>query len=362
MDEKKQTTEDQKALQVKIQNQLETLSKEDQLLFGLYASENQGPKMRIPEIRVNYDEDNGVRGGFIAISYEEGEAGGAPKKVINFLDTTIEITIMRTRFKFGYFDQDKGEKGMEAYGTPEMDGYDAEVNLYDNEEKKIIFTGPYKAFKKYISETYPDPRLEQKGFAGSIIKHTEILYVELEGKIHRMYLSKTARDNYWKYKEDINGVPTFAFKTKLTTTKEKSGSITYFPILFEKTTDNELGKYIHLRKKLDEDLKVFDTVRENLKEGADENTVKIGNPEEEIVKKYKLNLGADFKNPACPKCNATTVLRDSFKGPFFGCANFPNCKGTIKLEDVISKTETLPIVNVDEEEKKDDINVENIPF
>jgi len=370
---------EQTALKVRIQNQVEALSEEEKLLFNIYAGENQNVKMGVPEIRINYDEDNGERGSFIAIDYEDKDDAGNPKKRITFLAPEIEVTIMRTRFKFGFFDQDKGEKGMELYGTPEMDSYNEKVNLWDNEQKKIIFTGQYKAFKNYINETYPDPRLVAKGFAGSIIKHTEILYVEYEGKIHRMYLSKTARDNYWAYKEEIKGVPTFAFKTKLTTSKEKSGSITYFPIHFEKVGENEIKKYILLRKKLDESVKIFDEFRENLKGEVDSNTIKGEDPDQIIIKKYKLNFGENFKNPICPDCGANTILRDSFKGPFFGCSTFPDCKGIVKLEDVIeqAKEGEDPVIDLDKEEEKeetkntassevikdkDDIDIEKIPF
>ena len=366
----------QKALQVRIQNQVEALSDEEKMLFNMYAGENQNVKMGIPEIRVNYDEDNGERGEFIAIDYEDTDESGNPKKRIISIGETIDITIMRTRFKFGYFDQDKGEKGMELYGTPEMDGYNEEVSLWDNEQRKVIFTGQYRSFKKYISETYPDPRLEAKGFDSSIIKHTEILYVEYKGKIYRTYLSKTARDNYWEYKDKIKGVPTFAFITKLTTSKEKSGSITYFPIHFEKVGENNIKKYILLRKQLDANIKIFDEFRENLKNEADSDTIKGEDPEQIIIKKYKLNFGKDFENPICPKCGAITILRDSFKGPFFGCSKFPDCESIVKLEDVMGKTiKSMPIINVDDNKKEetekpasaeidseDDIKVEDIPF
>ncbi len=361
--------EEQVALQVKIQSQVKALSEEDKMLFNLYAGESQTVKMSIPELRINYDEDNGIRGGFLTIDYSEKDENGNPKKTITYLeDKEIELTILRTRFKFGFFDESKGEKGMELYGTPEMDDYEGNVNLWDNEQKKVIFEGQYKAFKNYINETYPDPRLVQKGFKGSIIKHTEILYVEYDNKLYRMYLSKTGRDNYWKYKEVIKGVPTFAFTTKLHTTKEKNGQITFFPLFFDKTGDNDIKKYIHLRKKLDKDLEVFDKIRESSKT-PDKDTVKGESSTETIIKKYKLDFGEDFVAPICSECGETTVLRDSFKGPFFGCSAYPECKNIVKLEDVMS-TEKLPVIevaseeanSVDTEEKEGEIKVEDIPF
>ena len=358
---------DRLALQVKVTAQVATLTDEEKMLFNIYASEGQGPKISVPEIRINYDEDKGVPGGFLVIDNEMDESGNPIKKTTYVADE-IEVTIMRTRFKYGFYDQDIGEKGMETLGTPEMDDYNGEVSLWDNQEKKVIFNGPYKSFKTYIQTNFPDARLEKKGFKGSTIKHTEILYVEYNKKIYRMYLSKTGRDGYWKYKEVIKGVPTFAFKSKLTTTKEKNGTVVYFPLSFEKTSDNQLKEYIELRKKLDEDLATFDKVREGVKGDMDENTVQGEDPEKTIIKKYSLPIEDTFVNPVCPTCNSQTVLRDSFKGPFFGCSDFPNCKGTVKLEDVINKEE-VPTINVEEETvspseeaTEDDIKVEDVPF
>ena len=371
-------------LQTQINAQVQALTKEEKMLFKVYAGEGQGVKMSIPELRVNQDEDRGERGKFFLLVYEPDEAGNMQKKNV-FLDSTVDVVIMRTRFKFGYYDQDAGEKGMELYGTPELDGYDGEVSLWNNLEKKVIFTGQYKAFKQYIHENFPDPKLEAKGFKGSIIKHTEILYIELNGKIHRMYLSKTARDKYWKYKEEIKGVPTFAYKTRLTTVKEKSVSNSYYSIQFEKVGETELKKYIHLRRQLDEDLQVFDEVRKNVKGDIDKDTVKGGNPEDEVKKKWNLVFPENFVKPNCPKCNIPMILRDSFKGPFFGCSDFPNCKEIVKVEDALGNPEALPTINVEDtgekentasataplpeatpEEKPDpnpdEVNSDNIPF
>ena len=348
------------ALQAGIQTQLEALSDEEKMLFKVYGNENQEVKAGIPEIRTIYDDTKGVKGNFMQIITEPDDKGVIQKKFVD-IGAEIEVTIMRTRFKFGYFDESQGKNGMETLGTPELDDYKSEVNLWNNVEKRIIFTGQYKSFKNYINENYPDPRLAGKGYEGSTIKHTEILYVEFNGIIHRMYLSKSARDNYWKYKDTIKGVPTFAYVTKLSTVTEKKGSITYYPIEFVTVGENEIRGKLALRKKLDADLVVFDGVRENMKGVIDNNTVQGGDPTEAIKEKYKLELPADFKAPNCPNCQAEMILRDSFKGPFFGCPAFPDCKGVVKLEDVMPKTEALPEIDVDadiKEEEKEAIPVE----
>jgi DNA topoisomerase I len=36
--------------------------------------------------------------------------------------------------------------------------------------------------------------------------------------------------------------------------------------------------------------------------------------------------------PKCPKCGSEMVLRESYKGKFYGCSKFPNCRGTVNVE------------------------------
>ena len=39
-------------------------------------------------------------------------------------------------------------------------------------------------------------------------------------------------------------------------------------------------------------------------------------------------LDAIAPGPDCPSCGAPTVLRTSARGEFYGCSNFPTCRGT----------------------------------
>lgn len=342
------TPKESKELQPTLQSQVEGLSPEDRMLFDIYTNENQA-KLGVPEIRVSYDEDQAPRGEFITIDYTP-DGTGKMSKTITPIGAEIEITILRTRFKFGYFDSQQGEKGMEVYGTPELDDYNGDVDLWNNIEKRVIYSGNYKSFKKFIIENYPDPELLAKTkYEGSIIKHTEILYVEYQDKVYRTYLSKSSRDDYWKYKDEIKGVPPLTYLTKLSTTKEKAGSITYFPIHFVKVKENApLSKFIQLRAKLDADLKVFDSVREGVKGGGvDKDTVKGQDPEQAIIEKCNLDIGKE--RPNCPKCGSTMVIRDSFKGPFFGCPKFPACDGTLRIEEGMQIKEAVPVIQLEEE-------------
>jgi hypothetical protein len=50
--------------------------------------------------------------------------------------------------------------------------------------------------------------------------------------------------------------------------------------------------------------------------------------------------------PTCPKCGSDMVLRTTTKGPnkgkqFWGCPNFPKCRGILKYQSDESKAETM---------------------
>jgi hypothetical protein len=43
----------------------------------------------------------------------------------------------------------------------------------------------------------------------------------------------------------------------------------------------------------------------------------------------RANDGFPLQGPACPICKGKTLLRQSRNGPFYGCAKYPECRGTI---------------------------------
>jgi len=38
------------------------------------------------------------------------------------------------------------------------------------------------------------------------------------------------------------------------------------------------------------------------------------------------------ETPKCPSCGSEMVLREGYKGKFYGCSKFPGCKGTANYE------------------------------
>lgn len=39
----------------------------------------------------------------------------------------------------------------------------------------------------------------------------------------------------------------------------------------------------------------------------------------------------DLLGPSCPTCGGPTVEREGKFGPFFGCANYPTCRGLVRI-------------------------------
>lgn len=49
----------------------------------------------------------------------------------------------------------------------------------------------------------------------------------------------------------------------------------------------------------------------------------------EIILKQQENEGSKI----CPKCGGTLKIRSSYRGPFWGCENYPNCKHTENIKE-----------------------------
>jgi hypothetical protein len=46
----------------------------------------------------------------------------------------------------------------------------------------------------------------------------------------------------------------------------------------------------------------------------------------------RLDNWRDQLGPTCPKCGAPTTRRRSRRGFFWGCSNYPNCRGLVPIE------------------------------
>lgn len=50
------------------------------------------------------------------------------------------------------------------------------------------------------------------------------------------------------------------------------------------------------------------------------------------VKARDQQRASELGAPCCPKCGATMRRRQSARGDFWGCSNYPECKGTMRME------------------------------
>jgi restriction system protein len=46
---------------------------------------------------------------------------------------------------------------------------------------------------------------------------------------------------------------------------------------------------------------------------------------------YQIATKGDFTTPTCPNCNKKMIKRNSERGEFWGCMNYPKCKNTLNV-------------------------------
>lgn len=52
---------------------------------------------------------------------------------------------------------------------------------------------------------------------------------------------------------------------------------------------------------------------------------------DEKIQLYQLATHGDYRTPTCPRCDIKMRKRESEKGAFWGCANYPKCKNTLNI-------------------------------
>jgi len=51
---------------------------------------------------------------------------------------------------------------------------------------------------------------------------------------------------------------------------------------------------------------------------------------------------AEIPPPPCSKCGGATSKRTSARGPFFGCKNYPNCRGIVSWDEAVRLSQAAP--------------------
>ena len=82
---------------------------------------------------------------------------------------------------------------------------------------------------------------------------------------------------------------------------------------------------------IDLDYKCFNCIKEA---AILENQAK----EEELRKKgdFLIKLQSSEEHKICPKCGGALKIRSSYRGPFWGCENYPSCKHTENIKELES--------------------------
>lgn len=55
------------------------------------------------------------------------------------------------------------------------------------------------------------------------------------------------------------------------------------------------------------------------------------------AKSKDMDFIPDAESPACPRCESPMVRKEAFAGPFWGCMNYPDCKGTRDIDDATER-------------------------
>jgi hypothetical protein len=63
--------------------------------------------------------------------------------------------------------------------------------------------------------------------------------------------------------------------------------------------------------------------------GSDAKVLRIETWKKNLAK--RLESWLDLRGPLCPKCNSSMAKREGKYGKFYGCIQYPICRGTIKV-------------------------------
>lgn len=212
-----------------------------QSAYAKYVAEWSRKSINIPEIKISYEPDS------------EGEFFIKKEDKVTALGKSISVAILKIRNQYNLYDADKTKQ----VRTNEFDSFRENITLYVGGEP--IKTAPFAEVKAIIKGN--------QDYAKA--KFINVIYCLIDGQIHRIYSKPASRNNLWAYQADTGTKAPFAFTTKIHTTKERNGTVTFFPMHFENTgdvTSEDLSKNIRLRMELDEALRALDNMRVTTKD------------------------------------------------------------------------------------------------
>ena len=199
------------------------------------------PRLQVPVIRVSYkseDDETKVcpKGEFIEYDFETKESKALGKK--------IEIQILHHRQSLSAY------KNEESYYTPEISMKQKSLSLFLRSKNKdgksqirFLMSGDIKS----VREAYPDLRYQRS------------LYVLHEGKLKNLVVYGASFGGYIDFQKELKGRSSSSVIVELSTKKEKTGTVIYYPIVFKETKAADLKMLEPTLKQLSEWFTAYDS-------------------------------------------------------------------------------------------------------
>lgn len=180
------------------------------------------PRLQVPLIRVSYkseDDETKVcpKGEFVEYNPDTKESKALGKK--------ISIQILHHRQSLSAY------KNEESYYTPEVSMKTKTLSLFlrsKNKDGKSQVRFLMNGDIKQIREAYPDLRYQRS------------LYVLHDGVLKNLVVYGASFGGYIEFQKALKGRSSSATVVELSTTKEKTGTVIYYPIKFTATEDADM--------------------------------------------------------------------------------------------------------------------------
>jgi hypothetical protein len=190
--------------------------------------------------------------GFLMLEKNE-DSGQMEEK---FLDGNITGVILKERFMI----EKKYVKGEDIFRSDEFESWNEDLDLYEKGNRKnLIFQGKYSE----IRDAYTS--IDDKGKQTKAYDLYVILYVNLEmtGTIVRVKLRMTSDNNWFDYKNEFGkDEPWAGYVTHFNLIEKTVGKNTYWHILLERGQAINLSEQLILQKELN---KYFQAIKPSVK-------------------------------------------------------------------------------------------------
>ena len=189
----------------------------------LIEQQNQTPPQKYNVIKISYDtEAPDTLGQFVYA--KEGDTE------FRLLGDNFTGVILAKRHQYNYFDENDKTNNMR---TSQFEDWKDQVDVYVGGDMKEQVFGIAKWMKDHYSKDGATPRTYQSVF-----------YVLYKEEVYLVRGKGSSFTNFIEFEKEIDANKTlFSFNVDFGHTKEKKGTVTYYPITFTKGKDIEGDAY-----------------------------------------------------------------------------------------------------------------------